>query len=451
MKTKKILFAGIAGLFIVALAAYLLSERHTDGRQDIPALSPRSGALGNPAEFTDLFKRAEVHRDQIRKHPEVIRNYVELAWIFLQEARVTGNQDEYFPKAEWLIEEALRREPDNFAATITKASMLLSLHQFAAARDLALKAISANSYSSFSYGVLTDAYVELGEYEKAVEACDKMLSIRPDLRSYSRASYLRELHGDMDGALKAMQMAVSAGATIQENVNWCRVYLGHLYFQRGDLTSAEQHYQAVLSLMPEYGPALAGLARVAAARENFQDAIAAYQKAIEAQPIGEHRIALAEVYEAAGMQEQAGKEYQAVLELLNEELKSGMDVADEIAHALNRCGKEPERALQLAQKVYERRSTVNIADILAWSLYNAGKYREARETINKALKLNTQYAWYYYHAGMIEYRLGNMETSKQYLEQALDINPYFSALDAGIARQTLEKIEEVADNALVSK
>ena len=450
MRTKKLLMIGIIGLLVGGSALYLALSR-PESAQEIPTLSPRSAASQNSAEFASLLQKVENYRSEIRQRPEVIRNYVELAWIFLQEGRVSGNQDEYHPKAQWLIDEVLRREPENFEATITKASMLLTLHQFAAARDLALKAISGNSYNAFAYGVLTDAYGELGEYEKAVEACDKMSSIRPDLRSYSRASYLRELHGDMAGAIEAMRMAVSAGAAIPENVNWCRVHLGHLYFQQGDLASAEQHYQAALAAMPDYSPALAGIGQVAAARGNYPEAISAYQKAIEAQSIGEHLLALAEVYEAAGMPEQARKEYDAALALLNEELKKGMDVADEVAHALNRCGKEPERALRLAREVQRRRPTVNIADILAWALYNAGKYAEAREAITHALRLETKYARFYYHAGMIEHRLGNTEASRKYLKQALAINPYFSVLDAGIARQTLEKIETAATNVPASE
>ncbi len=45
-----------------------------------------------------------------------------------------------------------------------------------------------------------DANVELGNYDEAVKLADKMVEIRPDLRSYSRVSYLREIHGDVDGA-----------------------------------------------------------------------------------------------------------------------------------------------------------------------------------------------------------------------------------------------------------
>jgi hypothetical protein len=54
---------------------------------------------------------------------------------------------------------------------------------------------------------LVDGNVEMGNYATAIEEADKMISIRPDIRSYSRASYLREIHGDYPGAIDAMKLA----------------------------------------------------------------------------------------------------------------------------------------------------------------------------------------------------------------------------------------------------
>lgn len=63
-------------------------------------------------------------------------------------------------------------------------------------------AIILNPYNADIYGALVDANVELGNYKEAVAMCDKMLSIRPDLRSSSRASYIRQIFGDNNGVRK---------------------------------------------------------------------------------------------------------------------------------------------------------------------------------------------------------------------------------------------------------
>ena len=48
--------------------------------------------------------------------------------------------------------------------------------------------------------MLVDASVELGRYDEAAEHLQAMLDVRPDSTALARASYLRELHGDLPGA-----------------------------------------------------------------------------------------------------------------------------------------------------------------------------------------------------------------------------------------------------------
>jgi tetratricopeptide (TPR) repeat protein len=96
-----------------------------------------------------------------------------------------------------------------------------------------------------------------------------MISIRPDIRSYSRISYLREIHGDPEGAIEAMKLAVDAGQPGAEGTEWARVQLGKLYEQTGELKYAEMNYAISLQNRPNYPYALAGLARLAVAAKDF--------------------------------------------------------------------------------------------------------------------------------------------------------------------------------------
>ena len=140
---------------------------------------------------------------------------IKLAEVFINEARITGEHGHYYPAALQMLNSILDKPSENdditFRALSHKAGVLLSLHQFAEALEVGQKAVTLNPYNAHIHGVLVDAYVELGEYEAAVKMADKMVSIRPDLRSYARVSYLREIHGDVDGAIAAMKLAVSAG------------------------------------------------------------------------------------------------------------------------------------------------------------------------------------------------------------------------------------------------
>ena len=124
---------------------------------------------------------------------------------------------------------------------------------------IAEKAQKINPYNALIYGILVDGNVEMGNYKAAVENSDKMDSIRPDIRSYSRISYLREIYGDYPGAIEAMKLAVGAGGAGDEPTEWTRIQLARLYENTGDLKNAEMHYMIALDERPGYPYATAGL------------------------------------------------------------------------------------------------------------------------------------------------------------------------------------------------
>ena len=130
---------------------------------------------------------------------------------YIQEARITGDHAYYDAAALELLDDVIANEPQNFDALCCKATVLLSQHHFSEALKVAKTALPINPNNAFIYGLMCDSYVELGQYKQAVKMADKMINIRPDIRSYSRVSYLREIHGDLKGAIIASKLAVDAG------------------------------------------------------------------------------------------------------------------------------------------------------------------------------------------------------------------------------------------------
>src|SRR5258708_2276549 len=139
-------------------AAYLLFNKRA-ATVNIPALSLRGGSANASTEFLNAQKAVDYYRDEIQKNPEKVKNYIELAQLFLQESRVTGRHHEYIPKAQYLIEQALERDPQNYDAIVTKATMLLTMHHFADGKELAERAVAQQPHTSTGYGVLCDAQV----------------------------------------------------------------------------------------------------------------------------------------------------------------------------------------------------------------------------------------------------------------------------------------------------
>jgi tetratricopeptide (TPR) repeat protein len=247
----------------------------------------------------------------------------------------------------------------------------------------------------------------------------------------------------VEGAIDAMQRAVQAGGPNAENTNWTRVQLGNLYFNSGKLAEAETQYNQALVSYPGYIHAIAGLARVHAARGEYNEAIKLYTEATNRIPLPEYVIALGDVYEAAGRSQEAQQQYDLVRAMERLYTANGVDTDLELAlfEANHSQGQKVDEALTLARRALEKRPTVYAKDVLAWTLYQDGQYAPAYALSRQALQLGTKDALLFFHAGMIALKLGNNTQASQYLEQALEINPHFSILYADQARRTLETLK----------
>jgi tetratricopeptide (TPR) repeat protein len=419
----------------LAVFAAVLLGRAASGPPPQVALSPAAPA---PAELGDEQIVARL-QDRVRRNPNDIAAYEQLGAALIQRARETADPTLY-PRAEQAFAEALKRDPGSFDALIGQGTLALSRHQFAQALQLGEQAHAANPYSAAALGIIGDAQVELGQYDAAADTFQKMVDTRPDLRSYSRVSYIRELRGDTAGAIDAMGQAVRAGRPGAEQTLWTQVQLGNLYFNSGDLAAAEQAYMAALGSHPDYVHAFAGIARVRAAEGQHAEAIGYYEQIVRSLPLPEFVVALGELYEASGQAAEARKQYDLVRAMQQLNAGAGMDVDLELALFEADHNVDPAAALERARAAYARRPSIYGADALAWALYGRGEYAEARRFAGQALRLGTRDAMLHYHAGMIALALGDRDSAQAALRQAIEINPFFSARHAPRARQALAEL-----------
>lgn len=276
-------------------------------------------------------------QERLKSEPKNPDLNAQLGQAYLQKARETGDPT-YYTKSEGLFERALKSNPDHVEALIGQASLAMSRHQFAVARDIAVRAAHLNTYSAAARGILADAYVQLKDYDNAVATLDEMVRLKPNLSSYSRISYMRELKGDTKGAIQAMEMAVQAGAPDAENTAWCIVQLGNLYLNSSRLAEAETAYRAALRRFPNYVHAYAGLAKVAAARQEFDSAAGYYQKAIDAVPMPEFLIGLSAVYQKEGKRTEAEAQLQLVSNIKRVYEANGVSMDAEIRQMMEKAG-----------------------------------------------------------------------------------------------------------------
>ena len=160
-------------------------------------------------------------RRLIETNPKNYEAYNALALALSRRARETSDV-KFYADAEDTLKKAFEISPDNFDGRRIQVWLLLGRHEFAAAREEALKLNKRMPDDVMVYGFLTDANVELGNYDDAEKSAQLMLNLRPgNSPGVTRAAYLRELFGDVDGALELMNMALASISPSEvEDAGW---------------------------------------------------------------------------------------------------------------------------------------------------------------------------------------------------------------------------------------
>lgn len=403
------------------------------------AESPRADKVENrPLPTAD--KEVDAALKFIEKAPESPTGYNQLAVLYMRRSRQTGDFS-FNSKAETAINRALEFAPADAAARKLKASLHLSFHRFKEAAELATHLLKEFPNDSFVFGVLTDAYMELGEYDRAVGAAQKMVDLRPGTASYARVAQLRSLYGDHAGAIEMMtQAARSADPKETETQSWCLVQLGDEYWKHGEFAKAEKVYDEALSVFPEYFLALASKGRVFAAKGDLDGAEKLLVDSQNRHPAADAIINLGHVYTLRGDAERAKQQYDLV-EVVEQKLGMAGDQKKLALFWADRDIKLAE-ALAIAENEYAMRKDIYTTDVLAWCLYKNGRLPEAKKKIDEAMRLKTKDARIRYHAGMIEKALGNDREAVQLISEALKQNPSFDLIQSSVARNTLDELKK---------
>ncbi|MGB3548004.1 MAG: tetratricopeptide repeat protein [Saprospiraceae bacterium] len=368
------------------------------GLPEIPKLLARPVALQGNVEWdavqSNYMKVASALRTT---NKQGVEPRIQLAQVFINEARVTGEHGHYYPAALKVLNEALElnrgKDPNlEFEALSTKASVELSQHDFASALVTAKKAVALNPYNAQVYGALVDANVELGNYDEAVKLADKMVEIRPDLRSYSRVSYLREIHGDVDGAIAAMDLAVKAGAPGYESTAWARQTMGELYRRYGMPEKAEAMFRAALNDRANYPFAIAGLAELEMDKGNYAQAEKLLDSAAAIIPEVGFYVTKAELYHKQERKEEMKATVAEIMPMLKDDVDSGHNMDLEYATVYRDLDQDYDKALKYAMTEYDKRpENIDVNRMVATILVAQGKKEDAAPYLERAARTKSKH------------------------------------------------------------
>jgi tetratricopeptide (TPR) repeat protein len=353
----------------------------------------------------------------------------QLAALYMDRARATGGFTDY-ERAERLARRSLALRTEHNSQTFgLLASALLARHDFAQALVVAKTADSLDPGVPRHVALLGEIELEIGDYEAANA---HFASIHVDADQFTilaRVARWRELTGHADAARRLLGITVAKvdrrNDLPREQVAWFHYRLGELELRTGHLDSAAAAYRRGLEIFPEDYRILGGLARVAAARGDWRQAVEYGNEAIAIQLDPATLGTISDAYAALGDSAQSAQYARA---MATSALKQPGPIHRAWGLFLLDHGTKDDVDRVLAKTRIEMRTRHDVYgyDLLAWALHKQGRDAAARVAMQRALAQHTEDAQLYYHAGMIERALGNADAARAYLGQAVAMNPRFS-------------------------
>jgi tetratricopeptide (TPR) repeat protein len=354
-------------------------------------------------------------QQQLRNGRNLQLGLEQLGWAFVAKARESFDPGFYklAEQCAWCME---KRNPQSQEAMLLRAHVLQNLHRFKESETLARRLVQQRGLS-FDYGLLGDALMEQGKLSDAVEAYQRMMNLKPDLRAYARAAHMRWLKGDLAGAIEAMQLAASAASPSDaESAAWMNTRLAFYEFQAGNVDEAEGRCAFALSLQNNYAPTLLLKGKMLLAQNRFREAVDTLQNAAKLNPLPEYQWTVAEALRAAGRENEASR--------IEAQLRKRGASSDPrtLALFLATRHENPETALRLARTELGSRGDVFTHDALAWSLAAAGNLEEAHGEMQCALAEGTEDARLFFHAAVIASQAGHGADAERWLRKASELS-----------------------------
>lgn len=342
-------------------------------------------------------------KQAVAKNPESSAGYNTLALALAMRARETGDAA-FYKQAEEQLARAFQIEPANLESMRTQVWLSLGRHDFATALAQATALNKKVPDDLMTYAFLVDANVELGNYDDAEKACDWLLNLRPGtIPGLTRAAYLRELFGDIEGSLDFMGKAYQRTSPNEtEDLAWILAHVSHLQLLLNNVPAAEQAAQEALRLFPDYHYTLASLAKVRTHQGALEEASQLYARRYEKAPFPENLYDWAKAENDAGHLEQAQQLFAKFEPASRAEMNQTDNSSKELIFFYIDIAKEPTKALEVAQHEAALRHDVFTLDALSWALYANGEYAEAKRQIARATAVGVLEPQILGHAAEIE-------------------------------------------------
>jgi tetratricopeptide (TPR) repeat protein len=214
---------------------------------------------------------------------------------------------------------------------------------------------------------------------------------------------------------------ISALATQHLGDTKLRMLLALAYVKQGDLTKAEAIVKEVLGIDRNMQDAYAMLGQIRRARGAWDEAIAWYKRAIEANPKKvENYMALSGLYE----KQDAWEDAKRVAEQAHSLDPTSPFIANNLAYLYLEHAGDAHTALLLAQQAKKKLpDSPIVSDTIGWAYYKLGLAEAAVGQLSESVRRAPGNATYEYHLGMAYLAAGHPGNAARFLRQTLASNP----------------------------
>jgi len=440
VRRTSILLVGVAAVTVAVFGSLfggVLTESRPTGASAVPA--PRieiENALSGFGRGGGVAVTVAKLEAELRSAPRDPDRLGSLGLAYQLRWRETGDPT-FLPLSERALEQALELRPRDPNVTLGLGNLALIRHDFRTGLELGREARRLAPDSSRPYGVIGDALLELGRYDEAFAAFDRMVAVKPTLAAYARIAYARELTGDGAGAASALRLALDAAGGAPEPTAWTHVELAKLELGSGHVERAARHVGAALTIFPGYMRALEQRALVEAARGRLAQATATAARAAKAVPTPDGVALLADLLERQGRPAEARRQREAVETLEGKLQANGFEVDAGLVLYRADQGIDRQSTVALARKVRAAAPSIEGDEALGWALVRAGRCAEGTRWLDRAFRLGKQDALLVFYRGYAAGCVGDREAMRGWYRKALAIDRHFSIRWAPLASRAL--------------
>ena len=260
------------------------------------------------------------------------------------------------------------------------AKNYITQHRFKDAITLLEESYAGISNKHATELLLFDCYLEVGAYSKALQLLKKIENIN-QFDYLIRISKWSDHQGDLSAAIGYMEKALTI-ANSRKNLAlqiWTNTNIADYYGHQGDIKASYNHYLKTLALQPDHAYAKKGIAWILYSKEhNITQASVLIDHLLKNHNLPDYYLLKAEMASYQGDSVLSEEYMQQFFTLANNPLYGDMYNTHKI-RALVKT--DPYKALQLAQKEVDNRTTPQSYQLLALAQLASNQKQEALATI----------------------------------------------------------------------